>query len=212
MRLHKTTRRVALGVLACLLMAASNASATHGSVENTGASFATMWTPLEFEVAGTTIRCNVTLWGRIGGATFSKRAGLRVGSVIEVEVAEPCTGGRIRVLRETLPWELTYGSFGGTLPSIASIRLSLVGLAAKITPEGLPECLFRTEVSRPAKTISTVTREAGGALEIPSTRLDETAGIETSGGFLCTFAGAGHLKGTGREEPESVPPMIVSLI
>lgn len=210
MRLHKRMRAVALGVAAGLLLLAPGASANRGSVLNTGVPFATMWTPMELEAAGITVRCNVTLWGKMGGLTFSKTAGLQVGRIIEAEV-ESCSGGSARVLTETLPWALSYASFAGTLPSITGITLSVVGAAIRITPrEGL-ECLARTSSSEPAKVTGTLAREAGGQLEIASTRLDERSGIALTGGFLCSLAGRGDLAGTGRSAGEA-PPLTVRLI
>lgn len=74
---------------------------------------------------------------------IAKRSGATVGLITAVS-ATGCRGGSGRVLAETLPWPITYVSFGGTLPNITEIRLQSNGVDALAEAFfGTARCLYR---------------------------------------------------------------------
>jgi hypothetical protein len=160
------------------------------------------WSPLRLEAAEAAISCFVTFEGSFERSSYAKVAGTRIGRVTEAIVANGgCESGHMTILRETLPWEVAYNSFTGTLPVITSLRLNIY--RASITAEaGAFSCLFRNEVNRPFRAIGEMA--SGGA--VTSFRADETAAIETTGGFLCEARGAGHFSGSGTPSvrPETI--------
>ena len=178
----------AISATALLGMIAGGASARSLEVTNWENGFRIVWNPLRLEAGGREASCPVTLEGTFERHTFAKLTSERVGKVTEAAVGT-CTRNTATALRETLPWEVKYNSFGGTLPSITSITLNLIRASFQATLEGVT-CLARTENSRPARGIATVS-----GTSITGFRADETAGIETTGGFFCSIAGASHFNG-----------------
>jgi len=177
-------------LLASVLMSLAAASASARSIEitNSERGFRITWNPLRLEAAGRSIECPVTLEGNFAVHTFAKRAGTRVASVSELAVGT-CTRGSVSVLIESLPWEITYNSFGGTLPTITELKFNTIREAFQVNLEGII-CLATTRVEQPARGIS---RISSGA--VTGFRMDETALIETTGGFFCTLPGKAHFAG-----------------
>jgi len=179
----------ALTVIALLAMTVGAASARNLENPRFERGFRIIWTPLTLEFGGRSIRCNLTLEGTYERSTIAKLARNRIGKVTEAKFAE-CSRGSATALRETLPWEVTYQSFTGTLPAITSVTQNFIAWAFKLEVEGLA-CLARIRVEQPARGIATV--ESGGA--ITGYRADETALIETGGGFFCQFGSPAHFAG-----------------
>lgn len=74
---------------------------------------------------------------------MSKVAGTTIGRVTRATVGSPCTGGSATILQETLPWDLEYRSFAGTLPNITLIDQGIEGFAMSVDESGIvPACLF----------------------------------------------------------------------
>jgi hypothetical protein len=205
MRAHRNRLVLAgLGASLLLAMAVGTASANRLSVRSQA--FSTVWTPLSFSFGGAVIRCNVTLSGSFESTTISKVAG-RIGAVTGAS-ANTCSGATVTVLTETLPWDVNYVSFAGTLPRISSIRVSLVGARFAIDPEGaLPACLVGTTATYPAFGIA---HFSGGT--VTGLRADETVGLPFGGSFICEIGGDGFFAGTGAVENTAGASITVTLI
>jgi len=189
----RTRSKLALAGLAAALllsMAVANGSARNLSVDEQG--FRVTWTNLEFAEPGLNIhiRCPVTLEGSFHTRTIAKVLRSLIGFITRAIVKnESCTGGHATVLRETLPWHVTYEGFGGVLPSITSIRVLLVRPSFRVEPGFLGiNCLSQPENIRGTITGS---REAGGAFK--PERLAPDAGQS----FPCGSAFEGEFIGTG---------------
>lgn len=193
--MHASTRlvRTTLLVVAVLVAAAAQASAEYIEILTADRGFTAVWRPLEFVAAGSTVRCNVTLEGSFEAFANEKVSGTRIGAVTRAGLGE-CAGGSATVLTGTIPWDLRYDSFTGTLPEISTIRLQLVGAAFQIN-NGLATCLARTEASTPGFAIGATSREGGGLLTMATLRADETSSIPLTGGFACSLV-RGSLAGT----------------
>ncbi len=173
----------------------TTASANNFQVSNQ--QFRAVWRNLELfntAVEGT-VRCPVTIEGSFHGRTIVKTRGLLVGYLTTASAAnEVCTGGHVTILRELLPWHLTYNSFTGTLPNIAGITFNLIrdGILIQLGGNG---CRTLTTTANPARAIATI--GAGGRIE--GLRLDESVAIPLTngpGGQLCSIAN-GIDRGTG---------------
>jgi hypothetical protein len=182
----------AVAVLAALLLCvtAPTTCARKLEVRNSANGFRINWRPLRIEAAGINILCPLQLEGSFERSSYAKVAGAGIGRVTGVSITGRCESGTATFLRETLPWEVTYKSFGGALPDITSLTLNFLRLSWQLEAAGT-RCLARTETNRPFRGIATV--EPSGA--ITGFRADETAAIETTGGLLCSFAGPGHFGG-----------------
>lgn len=189
--MHKSSKLLfaVLAAAALLGMAVSTASARNIELVNWERGFRISWSELRFEVTGRNVECPVTLEGSFARHTFAKVRGTRIGSIGNLAVGT-CFRNLMTVLRETLPWELTYDSFAGTLPDITSMTWDFVRMALRFNIEGV-ECLATTRTEQPARGIATV---ASG--RVTGFRLDETATIETFMGFFCSFPGPAHFAGT----------------
>jgi hypothetical protein len=186
----RSTSRIAVSAaVAALMLIAVSATSSAAWFSIVGETFRAAWPELRFTGAGSTVTCAVTLEGSFAQGTFSATAGTRVGSVARASVGA-CRGGSATILSATLPWSLQYASFGGTLPNITSLTFHLVGAAFQVRPEGLVACLARTTAERPV--VGIAQRESLGALT--AFEAEETAGIRLEG-FLCEFAGEGHVGG-----------------
>jgi len=146
---------------ASLLFAAavSTASATRLSVSNQN--IRATWTSLEFVTPGVvTVRCKVTLEGSFHTRTIAKVARALIGAVTKgVVKQETCTNGSGATFNgveryngttapNTLPWHLTYESFTGTLPAIATVSVLLQRFRFGITVAGLCTGQFGSETDR----------------------------------------------------------------
>src|SRR6185436_11342783 len=99
----------ALATGLALAIATSTAGAAPVVVEPTRVR--AVWSTMSFANSASTIRCPVTLEGSIHSSTFNPAEGLQVGYVTRASAAEgSCTGGRVRLLAETLPWRIRYES------------------------------------------------------------------------------------------------------
>jgi hypothetical protein len=195
---------VGMGAALMLAMAVSTASAN--SLRVSSASWKAVWTPLSFSAGGATVRCNVTLEGSWESTTIAKRAG-KIGSVTGAAL-NSCSGGTATVLSGTLPWEVHYVSFAGTLPRISSVKISLIGARFAVDPEGsLPACLVGTTSTSPAYGFVNL---SGGS--VTGLRADETTGIPLGGSFFCEIGGDGTFAGTASVENGSGAGVTVSLI
>jgi hypothetical protein len=144
-----------------------------------------------FESLSATVRCPITLEGTFNESTFAKRERARIGVVNGASLGT-CTGGTARALTETLPWNIQYLSFTGTLPNITSANVRLTGASFQIAPSGLPACLMRSTEEAPVK--ATFERETEHGI-VSAARLDETVRIALTGEGLCRL-GTARLAGS----------------
>jgi hypothetical protein len=120
------SRLILAGVAASLALGLAVSAASAGRLSTSNARFRAVWAALNMgsfdnEIS---IRCPITLEGSFHSATIRKTPGALMGAITKAVVngAEPpCTGGRLTILQESLPWHVTYASFRGTLPRIEEI-------------------------------------------------------------------------------------------
>ncbi len=190
----------ALGAALTLAAAVGSASANRLSYSETR--FRIIWTSLTFSGSGGgfVITCPVTLEGSFHSATLAKVREAQVASITRATVNnERCTEGQATILGESLPWTVTYQSFGGTLPTIASVRHDLIGAAFQIEAGLGVICLARSSSTFPAA--GEAAREAGGA--ITSLTPDGSLAIPVTGTACPTsgiFSGAGEVFVQGSAE------------
>lgn len=177
MRICKLT--LALLVAAVALGACvSGASANRLSLSNT------TWRAVFGEPVGEppihVIACAATFEGSFHTATFAKTISSLIGYITRAAIREEtCRGGRLRALRETLPWHLRYEGFEGTLPIIRAIAAAAIGVAILAEFAAFPgsSCLIRTTPEEPAHIIFPRNTTTG----VISFRFDETRFIRTTG-------------------------------
>ncbi len=197
MHTYTKTAIAALTASVALALALTAATASARNFSVTEREGEVLWRELHFNAAGREIICPVTLLGHFAERTIPKIVGTRVGIIRHAEPLfgaepSPCTGGTITILNETLPWNINYLGFRGQLPRIETIRRSLIGVSFRVTPRGETTCLTGTTTRDPAFSEA----EVSGS-RVTGVRADETIGIPLSGGFLCSLAGNGTLRGTG---------------
>lgn len=192
MRTRSKLFLVAIATTALLGLAVGTASANRLEVTNAERGFRLAWNELHFAAGGNTVTCRVTLEGSFTRRTTVKRDNEVIGKVTRAALTTPCTGGSATVLTATLPWEVQYDSFTGTLPNIESVILDLNRASFQIQIQGIEPCLAVTETNEPGRGIGAV--NASG--ELTTLRADPNARIGTRGGFLCSFAGKGSFEGT----------------
>lgn len=113
--------------LVAFAAAATSASAAEFAVANGGAVNAVSNGKITFTAGTATIACNLTLELNLNRGPISKVEGAGVGTLVRegVRWAE-CTGGNIRAVLGT-PWEISYRSITGTLPSgVTAVNLNLL--------------------------------------------------------------------------------------
>jgi hypothetical protein len=184
---------VALTAAILLSFAVSSAGATR--IEVNEMLFKTIWTSLEFSAGGQSpVLCPFTLAGLFQSTTFSKVCGQLIGYITHAYVGSACTGGTARVLTESLPWYIQYVRFGGILPNISSLTLDIVGAKLKVEVGTGVACLATTKQSEPFVGIASVS----GSGHFEAVRADETRAIQFGHeSFICEFAGAATVRGTG---------------
>jgi hypothetical protein len=171
MSAHSRCALAALSAAILLGLAVSAASAGNYEILNGERGYRIAWRSLEFaNNAGLEkIRCPVTIEGSFHSRTVAKVEKALIGHVTRAKVkVESCTGGRVRLYGESLPWQLQYGAFEGTLPNIIAIYTRTVGERFSIEPRHeIPiTCIGTTSNARPALTSLALGREAGGLLQI----------------------------------------------
>lgn len=139
-------RRLICGSLAAVVLAAAGTgSASAGRFSISDNTFRARWSSLTFNLAELRVSCPVTIEGSYHSRTLQKVAGTLIGNVTRAVVnGGACSGGRVTVLAETLPWHVAYDSFLGTLPNITEIRIRLIGESYRIEPGLGVTCLMRT--------------------------------------------------------------------
>jgi hypothetical protein len=191
---------IANGV-ATLVMAGIVTTSAAETLDISEESFIDKWSSLVFTTGSSRVICPVTLEGTYAAASFPSVSGTRIGFVRRATIGT-CAGGSARALTETLPWTVSYSSFGGTLPNITSLTLDVIGARFRIS-ENIA-CEARTTEREPLRIIAT--RESNTVLT--GIRADESVSYVLTGGFCEIFTG--HLSGSGStqgvvEEGETLP-------
>ena len=189
MRTRITTATAAL--VAALLLALS-IPASAGKLSYSSREFRIMWSSLTFSAAegGVAIACPVTLEGSFFERTATKTRDASAARITSAVIGT-CIEGNATILSASLPWEVTYQSFTGTLPTITGVRYALLGAAFQVEPGLGVVCLART--SREAPAAGEARRAADG--RITSLTTDSRLAIPTTGNFECPRAGI--FSGTG---------------
>jgi len=176
-------------LLLALSVAASASRLSYSSKE-----FRITWASLTFAAAegGVSITCPVTLEG-----SFLERTATKTRDALAAKITRStigiCQEGRATILTETQPWDVTYQSFTGVLPTITGVRYALINAAFQVEPGLGIVCLART--SREAPAAGDARRDANG--RITSLTTDSTLAIPTTGNFECPrfgiFEGSGEV-------------------
>jgi hypothetical protein len=130
------SKRILAGLAASLLLGLGVGSATADTLSFSNVKFRITWAALNLhDGAEISVRCPVTFEGSFHSSTIRKRTGLLIGFITRAVVngtSPPCTGGRVTILRETLPWHMTYEDFVGVLPRIEAVVLLLRKYAYRV--------------------------------------------------------------------------------
>ncbi|MGN6189507.1 MAG: hypothetical protein ACTHOE_11445 [Conexibacter sp.] len=180
--------------LAAALLLALPVSAAATRLSYSENQFRIIWSTLKFsaEEGGVSITCPVTLEGSFSTRTFNK-VREAVSARITRSTVGICREGSATILAETVPWEVTYQSFSGTLPNITSVRYALLGAAFQVEPGLGIVCLARTSSTFPAA--GNAARDANG--RITSLSADSSLPVPVTGNAECPrfgiFTGTGEV-------------------
>jgi hypothetical protein len=199
--MHRHIRLLLTSLAATAILAAAVGSATANNLRVSNQQIRVTWTGLGLSnnVTRGTVRCPVTLEGSFHSATIRKVAGALIGYISRAAVGRgqpPCTGGNATINQESLPWHLTYGSFGGTLPRITTLTLNLIRASFIVAPNEGNTCRATTTIENPGVGIATRDTTTGA---ITGLRADESRSIPLvngPGGIFCGL-GEGRFSGTG---------------
>lgn len=199
------THSLLTALLAALLLATAvgGADANRLAVNETG--FVFHWRDLSITGGGSTIICDIVLRGAFHSRTVTKTGSALIG-IVTSATRNSCQGdGEATLLSATLPWHVTYGGFGGRLPSITSFTVNIIN--ASIAADDFTPCLFASSSGEPWRLIPTVA--SGSVTGIWS---DDTATIDLGGGFLCELGGDARIAGHGAVTTANGGTLIVSLV
>jgi hypothetical protein len=116
---------------------------------------------LRFSGFGTTI-CPITMEGSFHSRTVAKVIGSLIGYVTGAAMGT-CQQGSATIDQTSLAWHSRYFAFIGTLPSISSVKVNVVGARIRVRePVFGITCTYTFTSERPLSL--TYNREAGGAL------------------------------------------------
>ena len=200
---HRFRGLVTAAAAAMVLFAASGpGSARNFSLSETH--FMTGWAAMTFAGGEISVRCPVVVEGSFHNRTFTKTAGALVGYVgLAVSTEGSCSGGRVIVKEESLPWHVRYDSFTGTLPNITAVKLQLIG--ARIATEVLGiRCEYLSSATEPLVVKAIVTSGAMREIEPLGERT-----IRGTGGIFCPAAAPSGVSGTSESE---AAPITITLI
>lgn len=138
--------------------------------------------------SGNSVACPLTLSGRFLEQRIVKTVGAKIGEITGGALGR-CVTGTATLLTETMPWEIRYGGFTGSLPSISGININIIGFAFGVAVSGIA-CLTPSEVERPFGAI--INRITPGVAE--NIRVDETRTIGVGG--LCGILSPESFQGT----------------
>lgn len=208
MRIRTRSKLLLGGLAAAVLLGTVVSTASANRLSVSELRFQIAWAALVFATEPSNITCPATLSGSFHSRTIAKVSRILVGHVTEASLGTCEFDGRATVLRETLPWHITYDHFVGSLPNITHIILHLVGASFR-AEDGIP-CLARTDFAEPA--VATAVRNtATGQITTLNANAEEEIDIDDPG-FLCAAAGDVSLSGNGRVTTQSGALLFVNLI
>jgi len=176
--------------------------ATAGRLSSSSTRIKVVWTRLEYTGGFGTVECEVTLEGSMHARTSTKVLGALTGYVTAAVVSR-CARGGATMLRETLPWHVTYAAFSGVLPNITSIRHNLIGAAWRIRePTFGLTCLSRTSETSPAT--GTWNRESVTGAIVSVSVAGEIVCNETSSRFTGRIGGTAMEEARRERRPEDI--------
>ena len=214
--MHIRTRVVLSALSAALMLAFAVASSSATELAVSEDQFDVRWSALEFvPSAGSVVRCPVTLLGSFHTRTIDKAEGALIGHIDHAVVrggsgAGECTGGLATALRNTLPWHVTYESFGGDLPDIETVRLLLIGARFEIQNSLGINCLATTTTENPAAGEVAVS-ESGQATTL-SADADNSIPAPGADGLCALFGVEGRFAGTGAVEDRRGGLLFIELV
>jgi hypothetical protein len=142
------TSFAAFALILALAIGVSNASALRSLELRPGGAITATARALSFaEPGGLVIVFNVTLAGNLN-TRIPKRAGAEIGAIRTCAFSEGTGGfGTVRARCDlNKPWPLTYNSISGSLPTIASVSLTLERMSFLFATESggvrFDECLY----------------------------------------------------------------------
>jgi hypothetical protein len=135
---------IGASVLLGSLVASSSARTLSSNSNNLSAT----WSTMNFSGGFGTVECEVVLSGT-NQSTNNKTVNAAIGSITAANVPA-CRRGGATILRETLPWTVTYRSFAGTLPNITAIATNVLGASFRMRePTFGATCLARSSAASP---------------------------------------------------------------
>lgn len=159
----KLARVVATAAGVAMLLGALVACASAARLSSSTQSISAHWNRMNFSGGFGTVECEVDLATSMHTSTFTKTSESLVGYVTAANVPR-CTRGGATILRETLPWHVTYRSFSGTLPDITGIATNVIGMRFRMREPSIgATCLIISTPTNPA--ITTYVREPGGRMQ-----------------------------------------------
>jgi hypothetical protein len=182
-----------VAVFSALALFAGQAAATILVINHD--TFRMVWPELRLSNGSFEVRCPVTLEGTLHANLFHKVSGALLGYITRAGLTSTrCSGEGARFLTESLPWHVRYDSFTGTLPTITTLKLQMIGTAILARASGT-SCLYASTATHPMVAIAGLTTGREGARRMTEVRFDETKLIPSGSGGLCGIA-EGRLAGT----------------
>jgi hypothetical protein len=172
-----------VGVTVLLGALVSSASASRLSASE--GRLRAIWTRMGITGGFGTINCELTLEGSLHSRSIAKTSGTLIGYITGAAIRNTCGNFQLTVLRETLPWHVTYRSFAGTLPNISGFSTSISGFAMRLRETAFgASCLLLSSAERPV--LMTYSRQTATGV-LSSATLGGTIPCEP---FLLTFEGS----------------------
>lgn len=178
--------RTALAAGAAVALLACTASAARLSTSEQG--FEVEWqnffpqTELLIAAGGNSIVCEITFLGTLN-RTIAKTVGVAMGRFTHATMGR-CSEGTMIALEATMPWEILYREFSGTLPSYTSIGVSIPRFSLRFRNRaGTLECLISVSAMNPV--IARFTTGFGGTID--QFRMEERTRIPLSGSAGCAL-------------------------
>ena len=180
----RTSAKLGLtALMAAVLLASAISTASARNISVNNQNIRAVWRSLEF-VSLVTIRCRVTLEGRLHARTIVKSRGTLIGGITRIDVDEAnCTNGQGTALRET--GHITYEGFTGTLPAIRTVILLLSRIAFQIRTEGCTGN-YGNETDNISGNMAVSSNEISTITPITG----RNNATRTSGSFFCPGSGA----------------------
>jgi len=172
---------------AAVLLGALVSTASARVLSSSSSTFRATFSRVDYTGGFGTMECALTLEGSLHARSISKVPLGLIGSITRA-IFGTCPRGSATILQESLPWNVRYMSFEGTLPNITAIHVRVLYPAFRIRePTFGITCLAQTENEEPlfltfsrdtvARTLTTA-RISGEA----ATTCGQTLALRSNGG------------------------------